>query len=358
MISPPTTADRFSRHVSAWLSDPRPDEDALVAALLAGSRGDEAPAALFYQGDDDLLLVSRRREELSAGLRFVVPDADLVEKVVDKAAFQELAADMDLPVPRGQVLDLDRSTLDERLGFPLLVKPLRRERSWDAATPAKAALVHDRRELAALVERLTAAHSRVIVQEPVPGPETCIESYHVYVDASGGTAAEFTGRKLRTYPQALGHSTAVMTTRAPDVTELGRAVVARLDLHGVAKLDFKRDPDGRLWLLEVNPRFNLWHHVGAAAGVNIPAVVWADLLELPRPARATARPGVAWCRVERDRLAAREEGMSLWSWLRWVARCETTSPLDLSDPMPLIAGKVLAPTHRALRRFLRTHPDR
>src|SRR5215470_19812901 len=40
-------------------------------------------------------------------------------------------------------------------------------------------------------------------------------------------------------------------------------------LTGVAKPDFKRAPDGRLLLLEINPRFNLWHHLGAVAGVNL-----------------------------------------------------------------------------------------
>ena len=56
--------------------------------------------------------------------------------------------------------------------------------------------------------------------------------------------------------------------------ELGRTLVQRLGLRGVAKFDFKRAADGRLFLLEVNPRFNLWHHPGALAGVNLPALVF------------------------------------------------------------------------------------
>jgi len=50
------------------------------------------------------------------------------------------------------------------------------------------------------------------------------------------------------------------------VRRLGRELTERVGLRGFAKFDFKRDPDGRLWLLQVNPRFNLWHHVGADAG--------------------------------------------------------------------------------------------
>jgi D-aspartate ligase len=50
-------------------------------------------------------------------------------------------------------------------------------------------------------------------------------------------------------------------------------VLARLGVRGVAKLDIKRDDRGRLHLLEINPRSNLWHDPGAVAGVNLPAMV-------------------------------------------------------------------------------------
>ncbi len=350
LVCRPTDIARYSRYVSGWLADPRPDDDALAAALVAVARAGQQPPVLFYQQDDDLLFVSRRRRELAEHLRFVIAAADLVEQLVDKAAFQDLAARVGLPVPRGGVLDLTGPLpAAAELSFPLLVKPLRRESSWDAASAAKAAVVGNHRELDDLVRRLAGRHARVIVQQPIDGPESRIESYHVYVDAEGQVAAEFTGRKLRTYPPALGHSTAVVTTDAPDVIRLGRDVVERLGLTGVAKLDFKRDDDGRLWLLEVNPRFNLWHHVGAAAGVNIPAMVRADLLGRPRPARVAARPGVAWCNVKLDLLAAREEGTSVRSWLRWAVACQTRTGLDPADPMPQLVGKLAVPLGRRIR---------
>ena len=64
--------------------------------------------------------------------------------------------------------------------------------------------------------------SRFVVQTRISGPETCIDSYHVYVDAGGSVAGEFTGRKIRTYPPRYGYSTAVEITDDPEVRELGR----------------------------------------------------------------------------------------------------------------------------------------
>ena len=350
VVSSRTALVRFSRFAAGWLEDPRPDQDALAAALLEHSSARPGPAVLFYEEDEDLLFVSRRRQQLSPELRFVVPDAVLVERLVDKAAFQQLAVDLGLPVPASRRLDLSEPVTD--LDLPVLVKPLRRTSSWDAMTSAKAVFVEDGTQFDELRARLLPDHSAVVVQQHIPGPETRIESYHVYVDDEGEIAAEFTGRKVRTYPSALGHSTALETTDKADVAAVGRDVIRTIGLRGVAKLDFKRDAAGRLWLLEINPRFNLWHHVGAAAGVNIPAIVWADLVGSERPPSRQCQPGVRWCRVQRDFLAAREEGMSLTRWLRWAAGAETSS-LDLSDPAPLLA-KGLLPVHDRLRR----RPDR
>jgi predicted ATP-grasp superfamily ATP-dependent carboligase len=119
---------------------------------------------------------------------------------------------------------------------------------------------------------------------------------------------------------------------------LGRALVQRLQLRGVAKFDFKRAPDGRLYLLEVNPRFNLWHHLGALAGVNLPAMVHHDLMGQSKPETRTAVAGLRWCRAWQDVLAARHSQIKTTSWLRWTISCEAKRLLALDDPMPLVGG--------------------
>jgi D-aspartate ligase len=214
-------------------------------------------------------------------------------------------------------------------------------------------LVADRKELQDLLARLRPTHSHVLVQQYIAGPETRVESYHVYVDSSGATVGEFTGRKLRTYPTAYGYSTAVVTSQAEDVLGAGREIVAKLGMTGVAKLDFKRDFDGKLWLLEVNPRFNLWHRLAAAAGLNIPALVFSDLLGLPRPQTSPVRAGARYCRMRQDWPAAREEGVGTLAWLRFVAGCEVKSNVDLSDTPALIRAKILAPSSEWLRQTFR-----
>jgi predicted ATP-grasp superfamily ATP-dependent carboligase len=57
----------------------------------------------------------------------------------------------------------------------------------------------------------------LLAQQLIPGADAQIESYRCYVDARGNVAGEFTGRKIRTYPAAYGHTTALEITDAPDV---------------------------------------------------------------------------------------------------------------------------------------------
>ena len=263
--------------------------------LLEFGRAQPEPPVFYYDGDADLLLLSRHRARLREAFRFVVAEAELVETLVDKARFQALAEQLELPVPSARRLsaaDEPPSAVDLR--FPVVVKPLtRQDESWKPLAEAKAIHVESPAALSALWPRLAETVPEVLVQEAVPGPESSIESYHAYIDASGEIAGEFTGRKLRTYPRRYGYSTAVTITQSDEVTALGREISRRLGLRGVAKLDLKRGPDGRLRLLEINPRFNLWHHPGAIAGVNLPALVYSDLVGIPRPASARWRPGVS-----------------------------------------------------------------
>jgi D-aspartate ligase len=349
---------RFSRHVRATLPwiDHWEHRDELLAALLAFAGSQPVPPVLFPQTDPSLLLVSRHRDELRPGFRFALADADLVEDLADKSRFQALAERHELPVPRARTLHPapGQPAPDLDLAFPLVIKPMVRSERWvSIAGAGKALHVAGADDLATTWARLVELDADLLAQELVAGPESDIESYHVYVDEDGAIAGEFTGRKIRTYPPRYGHSTAVEVTPIRDVAELGREVIERLRLRGVAKADFKRDDRGRLHLLEINPRFNLWHYPGAVAGVNIPALVYADLTGRPRPRVAPVTATVTWSKPLQDLRAAYVVGERPLSWLRWARHCQTLSGLAWDDPLPFVRGALWPQLQRRLQRLVR-----
>ena len=357
VVGRPGSPSLHSRHAQARLpwSDFSGDADGLVEKLIDFARAQPKPPVLFYEDDAQLLLISRFRDRLASAFRFVIADAELVEDLVDKARFQDLAERHELAVPPAQRLQPATQNPDTlALRFPILVKPLTRLARWnDNAGLHKAFAAENAEALRALWPQLVALDVELLAQELIPGAEAQIESYHCYIARRGGIVAEFTGRKIRTYPPAFGHTTALEITDAADVRQRGRAIAERLGLTGVAKFDFKRDAAGALHLLEINPRFTLWHHPAAVAGLNIPALVYADLAGMPRPPVRPARPGVRWCRAWTDFPAARAMGVPLGEWLAWTWRCEAKSSLSWDDPLALPR----ATWHRLAGRRFGTGPN-
>jgi predicted ATP-grasp superfamily ATP-dependent carboligase len=330
----------------SWVDDP----EGATAALIAWSREQRAAPVAFYQGDHDMLALSRARERLAPHLRCVLPPARLVEDLADKLRFAALAERERLPVPLTATLPRG-AELRGWDRFPCVVKPLMRSPHFvQIAQKQKAIRITGKDALRALIER---AEADFVVQEAIEGGEERIESYHAYLRPGGEVLGEFTGRKIRTAPRLYGFSTYVEITDSAEVRALGRFVLERLGFSGVAKLDFKRDPRGRLYLLEINPRFNLWHHAGAAAGVSIPALVYRDCVE-PGSARPAgrARAGVRWINARDDWRAYRG---SPARWLAEVLGARVNESFLLRDPLPAL-DDVLGVLQRKLATLREARP--
>jgi predicted ATP-grasp superfamily ATP-dependent carboligase len=346
---------RYSRFVVGGIEplDHWTDQTGFAEQLVAWGQRQTEPPVLFYQTDGDLLTVSRHRDVLARTFRFVLPHADLVEDLVDKARFSRLADRLDLPVPRSLVLRAPVAPSLPDMPYPLIVKPLLRQALTTLHVAGKAVRVDDADQLRRLVESI-GDRVDLLAQKWVPGPESCIEGYHAYVDSAGTVVAEFTGRKIRTHPRQFGHTTALEITHQPDVAELGRELLSRIDLQGVAKVDLKRDPRGRLHVIEINPRFNLWHSPGAVAGVNLPVTVYSDLTDRPRPPSSPARPGVTWCSPRQDHWAVRAGELSRTEWLATLLSSSVRSGLDWDDPSPLLRGLLYPAVRRRWPRRTRS----
>jgi len=364
VVALPGDRMRFSRFTLEAIDA---DGGDMLERLERFARGQPERPVLYYQSDETLRFVSLHRDRLAPHFRFVIPGESQVETMLDKGRFADRARALMLPVPRSVRLDAAQAQAGDAVDieFPLVVKAHNRDARWlplgtsapgasDPSYSAKVLRVATRVQLAALWPRLVESGLDILLQEEIPGPESSVESYHAYVDENGRVAGEFTGRKIRTLPPLHGFSTALTSTEAPDVVETGRDILERLEFRGVAKLDFKRAPDGRLLLLEINPRFTLWNHLGALAGVNLPALVHADLSGRPRPPAARARGGVCWCRPWKDLAAARACGVPLGKWFPWMIRCEANSAWAWDDPMPFVKGKLGPRITRRVARLRRS----
>lgn len=319
---------RYVRGARVLPAEPRLAVDALLdlGDRLYRALGRRVP--LVYGTDRELDLLYRHREALSRRYLFVLNEPDLAWSLLDKERFSRLCVEAGVRSPRTVGGSDGLSGLDA-LREPLLVKP-RRKSGGKApfkellGADAKARVFATRRELTEH-PAFALLRGELIVQEYVDARATDLVSFHGFADEGGRLLASFCGRKLRTYPAFAGESSLVEVSLDAEVDAAGQDIAARLGLRGPFKIDLARDAgSGELYALEVNARYTLWHYLGAAAGVNLPAVAYDLLVHGRRPAvppRPTRR--LRWLNLYRDWLAFREQRggeLTLPAWLRSVAR--------------------------------------
>jgi D-aspartate ligase len=332
LASDPDAPSFFSRHCGQrrLVADPVAEPEAALGELRELGKLIPGKPVLYYGDDALLLLVSRHREELREHFRFLLPEASLVEALVDKKRFAELARELDLPVPRTIASSEHRSAAEIAAAIPppVILKPFC-HLGWRTSPavvglgvgPVKGLLAADAAALERMLARIESFSADYVVQEYIPGGEAQVYSFHAYLDAERRSLGHYVGRKIRTYPRSAGVSTYLELVDEPELAQVGFQVLARLGITGVVKLDFKRDPrTGRFYLLEVNPRFSLWNYLGAASGVNLPLLAYRDLAGLPAVPAPRAKIGVRWLSLADDartfvRSFAPAGELSLAGWL-------------------------------------------
>jgi predicted ATP-grasp superfamily ATP-dependent carboligase len=355
----PSMASRYCRGVIELppIEQTATSREAVVEKLVQAARRLGGGVPLFYDNDDRLALVQDFRAALAPHFALLLNEPALADALLEKSRFQALAERRGLPVPRR--IEWPDLAAERR---PVLVKP-RTRTAWDHSSvrlqlfggAGKARVFADGAQarshplVAPLAERLQ-------FQEYVPGGDDAIWSFHGFAAPGGEVLAWFVGRKIRTFPALTGDSSYLRLAHDASLVALGREIAARLGLAGIFKMDFKRRPDGRYCLLEINTRFNLWHYLGAVNGVNLPAVAYQYLVHGKRPGQSTARLRYRWLSMREDWRAQRAAQISLPRWLLSLAYVpKVYDVFAWSDPLPFVrhwTGRIRSALSRRMPRWL------
>lgn len=116
-----------------------------------------------------------------------------------------------------------------------------------------------------------------LVQELLPGVEFSVD---VYVTSQGQVIAAVPRERIRTDS---GIAITARTLHHAELIAAAIAVAKAADIRYVANIQFKQAADGVFKLLEINPRFPGSLPLTAAAGVDIPKLLMADIQGQPLP---------------------------------------------------------------------------
>lgn len=204
----------------------------------------------------------------------------------------ELAREHGLPSPRSTyvetVEELEAFVKDAR--FPVLMKP-RSHREW-VGLPAghplqgrKTISSNSAEELRATYQQVQPLVPQAVLQEEIVGPDSAKYCYLSVYAQDRRRLGACVVQELRAYPLLYGCATLVEPVVDEEIDRVCDQFLKSLGFIGLCEIELKRDiRDGRLLLIEVNPRFSGTGDCSRYTGVETGYIHYLDLIgQTPAP---------------------------------------------------------------------------
>jgi predicted ATP-grasp superfamily ATP-dependent carboligase len=249
---------------------------------LAGKMGDRP---VLIPSADQFVSAIAAHVDILAEHYLLSPGISLQGLLATKQTQYALAADHGMPLPSTKLVhaeeDVRRFASETR--FPCLLKPLH-FREWQTF-PDGHPLSHQKVSIAQTPQSLLAAwrlaaavNTTAIVQEIIEGPDTAKRVYVACYDRGGRRIGNAMFRELRCSPVGFGTATVSEPVVDPETDEVCDGWLRKLGYSGVCEIEMKWDSrDGRVKLIEANPRLTGGGDAAPYAGVD---VCWLHYLDL------------------------------------------------------------------------------
>ncbi len=238
--------------------------------------------------------------------------------------------------------------MDSNLSYPLVIKPSIRDHFFPL-TGIKAFRVNTKEELKKTYQRVhkVIGPEEILVQDFIPGGPENLYSFCPFIK-NGKVITGVAARRARQHPMDFGHaSTYVELVDIPELRAISEKFLGLIDFYGIAEVEFMRDPrDHKYKLLEVNPRVWGWHTLAIAAGVDLPYLLYLDMIgediEVPSSIKQ-----MKWVRLITDVPTAFIEivrgNIRLRDYISSMKGKKEEAVFSLRDPLPFLAEIALAP---------------
>ena len=250
------SVSRFSRYCDGFilLPDFAEDEEAYLKELIKGCKDNKIDVLLPIP-QDEMILVSRNKGRLlKEGLKFLVPDYDLLEMAIDKYKLGEHLLKYSIPYPQTyRLTNFTGQEIIEKEGLPLITKLRRGTGQHDQR------ISYDESGFLRHLDRVVLKHGKeeIIVQKFIAGLE--IEAMYtvgLLYDQNSKLATVVPTKKIRSRPYTGGSGVCVETVVDALITEICEKTISSFGRWvGIMDIEVKRDQrSGKVYLIEINPR--------------------------------------------------------------------------------------------------------
>jgi predicted ATP-grasp superfamily ATP-dependent carboligase len=323
-----------------------PDSESIVAALRTLGGQLEGRAVLVPCTDLAVLGVARHREELSKHFLTSVPAHPVIEQLMDKALFAELAMKQGLPIPTTHVVKnrRDAEATASKARFPCVLKPSVKSVAWDTNAAAKALIADTPAELLDLYDQHAPWAEAFVVQEWIRGGDPDHYTCDSYMAADGEPLVTFSSRKLRQWPPVVGQGCLSIEHRNDVVRDEAIRALSTAGHSGQGYVELKWDAQSsRYVIIEANVGRPTGRSAAAEkAGVELLMTMYCDLVGDALPAERVQRyRGYKWIHIRRDLQASAHAVLTRSSSVADILRSWrgpfAFALFSLRDPVPFVA---------------------
>jgi predicted ATP-grasp superfamily ATP-dependent carboligase len=267
----------WSRSCSGSLHYPSPKQHAgaFIEAIAGFVRQRPGTLVLPMTEATTLPLSANRDVLVTVGARLALPDHSIVLRAFDKDETTRLAASLGVAVPRTTVVTNAQQARDAfaTLRFPVVLKPRASEEvtaTGAVRTSGRPRYARNPGEFEDAYRDVSRRAAAVLIQEFVPGEGV---GYFALMNR-GELRAEFAHQRIRdVYPTGSGSAVRISVGPDPEIRRASLAILSALRWHGVAMVEYRRQPGSPPVFMEVNGRF--WHSLSLAcyAGIDFPALL-------------------------------------------------------------------------------------
>ena len=265
--------------------NPDTDPDGWVSFMidLSGKMGGRP--ALISSADQFVSAIADHVDRLTPHY-ILSPGVPLHGLLATKQTQYALAAEHGMPLPPTRFVTSaeEVSVFAGEAQFPCLVKPIH-FREWQAfpsghpLSYVKVAIAQTPAELLDSWQLAAAVNPSVILQEIIEGPDTAKRVYLSCYDGSSRRIAHAMFRELRCDPVGFGPASVSEPVVDSETDEVCDRFLRSLGFSGICEIEMKRDTrDGRVKLIEANPRLSGGGDAAPHAGVDLCWLHYLDLI--------------------------------------------------------------------------------
>lgn len=234
------------------IADSKAEEQDFIKDLIALGKQEPDKCVLIPVTLDSIMAVSKNKEELQDYYDFVVPTLQCIEIANDTSMLLDIAEKAGVPVPVTTTIGENETIegLANRIVLPVVIK-YRSGELLKLKPEKRYKIVHTKEQF---IEYFTAMHSiqaYPLVQEYISGGGFGVSAVF---DADSKPVQVFCHRRIREYPATGGPSCMCESIWDDKLVQYALKLLSALKWQGVAMVEFKGHLDGKMTLMEINPR--------------------------------------------------------------------------------------------------------